>query len=250
MMVTEHGAPANTNGAVGRENVTLAPMRAVTSFPPSDRILSTILTRQAERHGERVLLVAGETRWSFAQTAAIAAASARALVDAGIKPGDRVALMCSNRPEFLQVYLGCAWLGAIAVPINTALRGVQLSHIFRNSRPALLVVEAQFAGAIDSVEAGAICRLGPGSSELPMSQSMPGCPRCRCRLSEPRRQRALSALATPLRSSTHRGPPGLQRVCVVRRRNCSGGASIRRVRSASARAMCCSRRCPCSTPTR
>ncbi|WFU78313.1 ATP-dependent acyl-CoA ligase [Bradyrhizobium sp. CIAT3101] len=128
--------------------------RAVTSFPPSDRILSTILTRQAERYGERILLVAGETRWSFAQTAAIAAASAQALVDAGIKPGDRVALMCSNRPEFLQVYLGCAWLGAIAVPINTALRGFQLSHIFRNARPALLVVEAEFAGAIDSVEAG------------------------------------------------------------------------------------------------
>src|SRR2546421_5483669 len=138
----------------GRENVTPAWARAVTSFPPSDRILSTILTRQAERYGDRVLLVAGETRWTFAQVAAIAAASAQALVDAGIKPGDRVALMCSNRPEFLQVYLGCAWLGAIAVPINTALRGFQLSHIFRNSRPALLVVEAQFAAAIGSVEAG------------------------------------------------------------------------------------------------
>jgi crotonobetaine/carnitine-CoA ligase len=128
--------------------------RAVTSFPPSDRILSTILARQAERYGERILLVAGETRWTFAQTAVIAAASAQTLVDAGIKPGDRVALMCSNRSEFLQVYLGCAWLGAIAVPINTALRGFQLSHIFRNSRPALLVVEAQFASAIESVEAG------------------------------------------------------------------------------------------------
>ena len=136
------------------ENVTPAWARAVTSFPPSDRILSTILTRQAERYSDRVLLVAGETRWTFAQTAAIAAASAQALVDAGIKPGDRVALMCSNRPEFLQVYLGCAWLGAIAVPINTALRGFQLSHIFRNSRPALLVVEAQFVVAIESVEAG------------------------------------------------------------------------------------------------
>ncbi|MCK1278266.1 ATP-dependent acyl-CoA ligase [Bradyrhizobium sp. 61] len=147
-------APVNVSDAVGRENVTPAWACAVTSFPPSDRILSTILTRQAERHGDRVLLVAGETRWSFAQTAAIAAASAQALVDAGIKPGDRVALMCSNRPEFLQVYLGCAWLGAIAVPINTALRGFQLSHVFRNSRPALLVVEAQFVAAIDSVEAG------------------------------------------------------------------------------------------------
>ncbi|WP_248882497.1 ATP-dependent acyl-CoA ligase [Bradyrhizobium japonicum] len=153
MIVTEN-APVNVSDAVGRENVTPAWACAVTSFPPSERILSTILTRQAERHGDRVLLVAGETRWSFAQTAAIAAASAQALVDAGIRPGDRVALMCSNRPEFLQVYLGCAWLGAIAVPINTALRGFQLSHIFRNSRPALLVVEAQFVDAIESVEAG------------------------------------------------------------------------------------------------
>jgi len=39
------------------------------------------------------------------------------------------------------------------VPINTALRGFQLSHIFRNSRPALLVVEAPFLVAIDTVEA-------------------------------------------------------------------------------------------------
>ncbi|WP_245477176.1 ATP-dependent acyl-CoA ligase [Bradyrhizobium guangzhouense] len=142
------------DGVVGDGGPTAAWARAVELFPPSDRILSAILTRQAERYGDRALLVAGETRWTFAQTAAIAAGSAQALVDAGIKPSDRVALMCSNRPEFLLVYLGCAWLGAVAVPINTALRGFQLSHIFRNSRPALLVVEAQFAGAIESVEAG------------------------------------------------------------------------------------------------
>ena len=126
--------------------------RAVELFPPSDRILSAILTRQAERYGDRVLLVSGETRWTYTQTAAIAAASAQTLVDAGIKPGDRVALMCSNRSEFLQIYLGCAWLGAIVVPINTALRGFQLSHIFRNSHPSLLAVEAPFLAAIDTVE--------------------------------------------------------------------------------------------------
>lgn len=130
--------------------------RAVERFPPSDRVLATILARQAERYGDRTLLVAGQTRWTYAQTAAIAAASAQTLIAAGIKPGDRVALMCSNRPEFLQVYLGCAWLGAITVPINTALRGLQLAHIFRNSRPALLVAEAGFLAAIETVgtEAG------------------------------------------------------------------------------------------------
>lgn len=144
---------SNLQTGVGEGKGTPAWARAVEAFPPADRILSTILTRQAERYGDRVLLIAGETRWTYAQTAAIAAASAQTLVDAGIKPGDRVALMSSNRPEFLQVYLGCAWLGAIIVPINTALRGLQLSHILRNSKPALLVVEAPFVTAFDTVEA-------------------------------------------------------------------------------------------------
>jgi crotonobetaine/carnitine-CoA ligase len=150
--VTESDVQDNAGVTVGEGSVTPAWARAVALFPPSDRILSTILTRQAERYGDRVLLVSGETRWTYAQTAAIAAASAQTLVDAGIRPGDRVALMCSNRPEFLQVYLGCAWLGAIAVPINTALRGFQLSHIFRNSHPALLVIEATLLAAIATVD--------------------------------------------------------------------------------------------------
>lgn len=143
---------ANASNAVGEGDAKPVWARAAELFPPPDRILSTILTRQAAHYGDRVLLVAGDTRWTYSQTAAIATASAKTLVDAGIKPGDRVALMCSNRPEFLQVYLGCAWLGAIVVPINTALRGFQLSHIFRNSRPALLVIEAQFLAAIETVD--------------------------------------------------------------------------------------------------
>jgi crotonobetaine/carnitine-CoA ligase len=151
--VTESNVQASAGNTVEQGSATQAWTRAVELFPPSDRILSIILTRQAERYGDRILLVTGETRWTYAQTAAIAAASAEMLIGAGIKPGDRVALMCSNRPEFLQVYLGCAWLGAIVVPINTALRGFQLSHIFRNSRPALLVVESPFLAAIDAIDA-------------------------------------------------------------------------------------------------
>jgi crotonobetaine/carnitine-CoA ligase len=149
----EGSVQANASDTVGQGSAAPAWARAVERFPPSDRILSTILTRQAERYGDRVLLVSGETRWTYSETASIAAASAQLLADAGIRPGDRVALMCSNRPEFLQVYLGCAWLGAIVVPINTALRGFQLSHIFKNSRPALLVVEAPLLAAIETVDA-------------------------------------------------------------------------------------------------
>ncbi|MEH2624596.1 crotonobetaine/carnitine-CoA ligase [Bradyrhizobium sp. AZCC 1719] len=126
--------------------------QAAERFPPADRILSTILTRQAAQYRDRTLFVFGETRWSYAETVSIAAASAARLMQAGIRAGDRVALMCSNRPEFLEIYLGCAWMGAVTVPINTALRGIQLSHILRNSTPTLLVIESCFMPAIDTLE--------------------------------------------------------------------------------------------------
>ena len=82
----------------------------------------------------------------------IAARFAGTLAAAGIEPGDRVALMCSNRAEFLEIFLGCAWLGAITVMINIASRGPQLRHILSNSGARLLVMEAELLGALDHVE--------------------------------------------------------------------------------------------------
>ena len=67
--------------------------------------------------------------WSYADARDAAARFADTLRGAGVKAGDRVALICSNRLEFLQVVFGCAWLGAVAVPINVASRGPQLQHI-------------------------------------------------------------------------------------------------------------------------
>jgi len=71
---------------------------------------------------------------------------------AGIGPGDRVALMLGNRLEFLTTYLGIAWLGAVSVPLNTALRGDVLTYMLGNVGPCALVIEdgllAENAGAI------------------------------------------------------------------------------------------------------
>ena len=88
-----------------------------------------MLARQAERHSQKSLVSAGGTTRSYADACEAAACFAGALRAFGIKVGDRVAVICSNRIEFLEIVLGCAWLGAIAVPINVASRGPQLQHI-------------------------------------------------------------------------------------------------------------------------
>ena len=124
------------------------------SFAPQERVVPVLLERQAARYGDRPLFVAGAVRWSYRDVVQVAAGYGAALLDAGIRAGDRVALLCSNRAEFMQTFLGCAWIGAVAVPINTASRGAQLRHVLVNSGARLLVAENQFLDAVRRARCG------------------------------------------------------------------------------------------------
>jgi crotonobetaine/carnitine-CoA ligase len=111
-----------------------------------------MLRRQAALHGGRKLVEMSGQFWSFADTLEIAGRFGGTLRAAGVERGDHVAVICGNRTELLQVYLGCGWIGAVTVPINTASRGAQLAHILTNSQAKLLVVQAEFADALSSLE--------------------------------------------------------------------------------------------------
>jgi carnitine-CoA ligase len=115
------------------------------AFLPAERTLSTMLLRQAKRIPDKPLVSAGDVTLTYAQACDLAARAAAALESAGIGAGERVALICSNRMEFFELLLGCAWLGAVLVPINVASRGPQLQHILANSGARLLVIEGAYA---------------------------------------------------------------------------------------------------------
>jgi carnitine-CoA ligase len=123
------------------------------AFAPQDRVVPVLLERQAEAYGDRTLFVAGEARWSYRDAVRHAAGYGAVLLEAGIRKGDRVALLCGNRSEFMQALLGCAWIGAIAVPINTASRGAQLRHALVNSGARLAVIEAELLAPVRALDA-------------------------------------------------------------------------------------------------
>jgi crotonobetaine/carnitine-CoA ligase len=127
------------------------PLDAGRLFAPADRSLAVMLQAQTRKFGGRKLVQSGEKVWSFAEAAELAARSAGRLQSVGIRQGDRVALMCENRPEFIEIFLGAAWLGAILVPINTASRGLQLRHILENSGARLMVIEEALLGSLEHV---------------------------------------------------------------------------------------------------
>lgn len=70
------------------------------------------------------------------------------LQDLGIEKGDRVVIFLHNCPEFIELYLACARIGAIFVPVNFRLAPPELDYILRSSRPGLLVYGTDYADTI------------------------------------------------------------------------------------------------------
>ena len=66
-----------------------------------------------------------------------------ALYAAGIRPGDRVALLLPNAPSTIELLLAIASLGAAAVPINLRWRADEVDHLLADAAPALLVADRE-----------------------------------------------------------------------------------------------------------
>lgn len=114
------------------------------TLPAHQRTLPAMLERQAALFGTRPFLQINGVHWTHSDARDAAARHAAALQAAGVVRGEAVALLLGNRIEFLQAFLGCGWMGAMAVPINTASMGPQIGYYLRNSHTRLLVIEAQY----------------------------------------------------------------------------------------------------------
>lgn len=122
------------------------------TLPAARRTIPALLEAQAELLGERPLLRVGSAERSFEEMRAAVARCAGSLLAAGVRPGERVAAMCASRAELLDLLLACGWIGAVAVPVNGAIRGPQLGHVLRDSGARFLLIDGELAPALEVVE--------------------------------------------------------------------------------------------------
>ena len=111
----------------------------------------------------RVVAVhAGAQVRTFEELNARANQLARALRARGLRAGDGVALLCSNRAEFAEVYAATRRAGLRLTPVNWHLGADEAAYIVRDSDARALVVEARFAASARraaSLAPGAAARL-------------------------------------------------------------------------------------------
>ncbi|MBT7389018.1 MAG: AMP-binding protein, partial [Gammaproteobacteria bacterium] len=115
----------------------------------------------------RPLLIdaAGETIATYLDLEQRSAQFATALIQLGLKPGDRVAVQTEKSIEALYLYCGCLRAGLIYLPLNTAYGSHELNHFLQDATPSLLMVDPACADdhAERSVLTHTMDRFGQGS---------------------------------------------------------------------------------------
>jgi len=108
------------------------------------------LARSAAVYPSKPAVVYGERIYSYSEFDERVSNLAKALLNAGVKPGDRVAYLVPNIPEMLEGHYGPMRMGAVLVAINTRLSSREISYIIRHSGAKALVFDSEFAETVES----------------------------------------------------------------------------------------------------
>ena len=84
------------------------------------------------------------TEWTYAQTRARSLEVAAGLVDLGVEPQGRVAIMLDNSVDFMTLAYALGLTRRVQTPVNTAYKGSFLAHVLSDSESSVLVVEDRY----------------------------------------------------------------------------------------------------------
>jgi long-chain acyl-CoA synthetase len=111
-------------------------------MPSYSRVVSlhAAVERAFEEFAERSALVAADRRLTYAELHDLTLRWARAIRDRGAAPGDCVALVLPNGPDYVAAYFGSLAAGATVVPLNVLLAPPEIEARVERARAAVTIV--------------------------------------------------------------------------------------------------------------
>ncbi|HEX3900075.1 MAG TPA: FadD3 family acyl-CoA ligase [Mycobacteriales bacterium] len=112
----------------------------------SQQTIPALLAAAADRLGDDVAVIDGDTTLTYSQLLQEARAFGAALVSNGLEPGDRVSIWMPNSARWIIAVLGIWQASGVLVPINTRFKGGEAADILMRSRAKVLVTVTDFLG--------------------------------------------------------------------------------------------------------
>ncbi|MFH1489576.1 MAG: AMP-binding protein [Pseudomonadota bacterium] len=97
-----------------------------------------------------------ETEISYRHLDELSDRTANALINKGVKKGDRVVLLLDKSMHFIVAHLGIQKMGGISVPLNPGFKEAELSYFMGDADPALILAEARHRAKLRDLSPGII----------------------------------------------------------------------------------------------
>jgi long-chain acyl-CoA synthetase len=122
--------------------------------PPTGASLQRLAEQSWDRLGDRSVLHYEGARWTGDQLAERVRRVAGGLLEAGLRPGERVVVCMANCPEVGIIYAAVWRAGGVATPVLFLLSEDELRHVLSDSGAALAVTTPEFLPKVASASAG------------------------------------------------------------------------------------------------
>nr|WP_294509341.1 AMP-binding protein [uncultured Rhodopila sp.] len=106
---------------------------------------TSFLRRAVSSFRDKIAVIDGERRFSYADLYERCVRLAAALADRGVGRLDTVAILASNVPEMIEAHFAVPMLGAVLNPLNTRLDAATIAFSLNHGRAKVLIVDREFA---------------------------------------------------------------------------------------------------------
>ncbi len=113
----------------------------------------SFIKRTAAVFPDRVAIVHGELRQSWAETYARCRRLASALTRRGVRRGEVVAIMAPNTPAMVEAHFGVPMAGAVLCALNVRLDAASIAFMLGHGEAKLVLVDREFAGVVGAAVA-------------------------------------------------------------------------------------------------
>jgi fatty-acyl-CoA synthase len=115
---------------------------------------TAFLRRSAHVFPDKIAVIDGDQRWTYAQLLERCTRLAGALRAAGVQPGERVAVLAPNSHVLLESHYGVPFAGAVLVALNMRLTAADLAYIIEHSDARVLIYDVEFEDTARAIAAG------------------------------------------------------------------------------------------------
>ncbi|MEO8973898.1 MAG: long-chain-fatty-acid--CoA ligase [Ktedonobacteraceae bacterium] len=109
-----------------------------------------MLTRTAERYPEHIALIFKSVNLTYRELESLVNSFANALLALGIRKGQRVCLLMTNRPEYLISWFAIARIGAVACPMNPSYKEREVTYQLSNSEASAVIVQQSLLPLVEA----------------------------------------------------------------------------------------------------